>query len=136
MSDERLEVLNMVETGQISTEEALQLLDALNQTKASGETQAKQMYERAVELDPNFAVALARLGYISTHIVFLWGHRTPERVSIAEQLSKAKAAIDRMRETYNRRRLLMSSRLKELGFKIHVMPTGAFYVFADARAFC
>ena len=51
-------------------------------------------------------------------------------------LKQAKPDIDQMRETYNRRRRLMINRLKELGFTIPVMPTGAFYVFADARAFC
>jgi aspartate/methionine/tyrosine aminotransferase len=30
----------------------------------------------------------------------------------------------------------MTGRLKALGFEVHVVPTGAFYVFADARAFC
>jgi len=44
--------------------------------------------------------------------------------------------INRMRATYNERRLYMIRRLRELGFKIHVEPTGAFYVFADAREFC
>jgi len=30
----------------------------------------------------------------------------------------------------------MLKRLKEIGYKIHHEPTGAFYVFADAREFC
>jgi len=40
-----------------------------------------------------------------------------------------------MRETYNKRRQYMISRLRELGFTIKVEPEGAFYVFANARAF-
>jgi aspartate/methionine/tyrosine aminotransferase len=44
--------------------------------------------------------------------------------------------IERMRNIYDERRLYMIRRLKELGFKIHVEPTGAFYVFADAGHFC
>jgi len=44
--------------------------------------------------------------------------------------------IKKMRETYNERRIFMIKRLKEIGFDIHVEPTGAFYVFADARKFC
>ncbi len=44
--------------------------------------------------------------------------------------------IDRMKETYNKRRVFMIDRLREMGFTIHVEPTGAFYVFADARDFC
>jgi aspartate/methionine/tyrosine aminotransferase len=38
-----------------------------------------------------------------------------------------------MRDTYNERRKLMIRRLKELGFGITVEPTGAFYVFANAK---
>jgi aspartate/methionine/tyrosine aminotransferase len=41
-----------------------------------------------------------------------------------------------MRQTYNERRIYMIKRLREIGFGIHVEPTGAFYVFADARKFC
>ena len=35
--------------------------------------------------------------------------------------------------TYNQRRIFLIKRLKELGFQIPVEPTGAFYVFVDAR---
>lgn len=38
-----------------------------------------------------------------------------------------------MRETYNQRRIYMLGRLKEMGFGIRTEPTGAFYVFANAR---
>jgi aspartate/methionine/tyrosine aminotransferase len=44
--------------------------------------------------------------------------------------------IERMKKIYNERRLYMIRRLEELGFAVHVRPTGAFYVFADARRFC
>ncbi len=44
--------------------------------------------------------------------------------------------IEKMKRTYNERRVYMIKRLRELGFEIHVEPTGAFYVFADARHFC
>ncbi len=44
--------------------------------------------------------------------------------------------IERMKATYNERRVYMIRRLEELGFRIHVEPTGAFYVFADASHFC
>jgi aspartate/methionine/tyrosine aminotransferase len=40
-----------------------------------------------------------------------------------------------MKEIYNDRRKFMIRRLKELGFGITVEPTGAFYVFANARHF-
>jgi aspartate/methionine/tyrosine aminotransferase len=39
----------------------------------------------------------------------------------------------RMRETYDKRRRFMIRRLRELGFGITVEPTGAFYVFANAK---
>jgi aspartate/methionine/tyrosine aminotransferase len=39
----------------------------------------------------------------------------------------------RMRTTYNERRLFMIRRLREMGLGITVEPTGAFYVFANAR---
>ena len=41
--------------------------------------------------------------------------------------------VRRMKETYNKRRKFMISRLRELGFGITVEPTGAFYVFANAK---
>ena len=44
--------------------------------------------------------------------------------------------IERMKNIYNERRLYIIRRLKDLGFRIHVEPTGAFYVFADAGHFC
>lgn len=40
-----------------------------------------------------------------------------------------------MLDRYNRRRQFMVRRLKEIGFGITVEPTGAFYVFANARRF-
>lgn len=50
-------------------------------------------------------------------------------------LTKARADVDAMIKTYDERRRYMLSRLKEMGFVIHVEPTGAFYVFADGRKF-
>ena len=40
-----------------------------------------------------------------------------------------------MRAAYERRRSLMVEGLRELGFGIPLLPRGAFYAFADARAF-
>ncbi|MGD8366405.1 MAG: pyridoxal phosphate-dependent aminotransferase [Desulfobacterales bacterium] len=48
-------------------------------------------------------------------------------------LKEAGPDVAAMRETYNERRKLMIRRLKELGFGITVEPTGAFYVFANAK---
>jgi aspartate/methionine/tyrosine aminotransferase len=38
-----------------------------------------------------------------------------------------------MKNIYNERRRFMIDRLKQLGFGITVEPTGAFYVFANAK---
>jgi aspartate/methionine/tyrosine aminotransferase len=48
-------------------------------------------------------------------------------------LEEAEADVARMRNIYNERRKYMVKRLKELGFGITVEPTGAFYVFANAK---
>ncbi len=48
-------------------------------------------------------------------------------------LKEAGADVLRMKNTYNERRIYMITRLKELGFGISVEPTGAFYVFANAK---
>lgn len=47
--------------------------------------------------------------------------------------AKAKEDIARMKSIYNSRRKFMIKRLKDLGMGITVEPTGAFYVFANAR---
>ncbi|MBA4323072.1 MAG: aspartate aminotransferase [Odoribacter sp.] len=48
-------------------------------------------------------------------------------------LKEAGADVLRMKNVYNERRIYMITRLKELGFGISVEPTGAFYVFANAK---
>jgi len=48
-------------------------------------------------------------------------------------LEKAGEDVARMKSIYNERRQYMVKRLKELGLGITVEPTGAFYVFANAR---
>ena len=51
-------------------------------------------------------------------------------------LTKAQKDVAKMIRIYDERRKYMLTRLKDMGFVIHVEPTGAFYVFADARRFC
>lgn len=51
-------------------------------------------------------------------------------------LTKAQKDVAKMIKIYDERRKYMLARLKSMGFIIHVEPTGAFYVFADARRFC
>jgi aspartate/methionine/tyrosine aminotransferase len=48
-------------------------------------------------------------------------------------LEKAGEDVARMKRIYNERRKYMVKRLKEMGFGITVEPTGAFYVFANAK---
>jgi aspartate/methionine/tyrosine aminotransferase len=48
-------------------------------------------------------------------------------------LKHAENDVTCMQKIYNRRRLFTIRRLKELGFGITVEPTGAFYVFANAK---
>lgn len=43
--------------------------------------------------------------------------------------------VEKMRQTFDERRKFMIKRLREIGFGITVEPTGAFYVFANARCF-
>jgi len=50
-------------------------------------------------------------------------------------LKDAGEDVARMKETYNKRRKFMIKRLREIGFQITVEPTGAFYVFANAKHF-
>jgi len=52
-----------------------------------------------------------------------------------EALTNSSQHTARMRDTFNQRRLAMLPRLKEMGFKIEVDPTAAFYILADARRF-
>jgi aspartate/methionine/tyrosine aminotransferase len=50
-------------------------------------------------------------------------------------LKQATEDIDRMRETYDRRRRFLIPRLRDLGFGITIEPTGAFYILANAKRF-
>lgn len=51
----------------------------------------------------------------------------------AAALSNAQNETQFMRDTYNSRRVYMLDRLKKMGFAIAANPTGAFYVFVNAR---
>lgn len=50
-------------------------------------------------------------------------------------LKEAGEDVQRMKETYDRRRRFLIPRLKDMGFGITVEPTGAFYVLANAKRF-
>ena len=65
---------------------------------------------------------------------FICAGSLAQRAGIAA-LQESGAEVEEMKQIYNRRRKFMIKRLKELGFSITVEPTGAFYVFANARSF-
>lgn len=63
---------------------------------------------------------------------FISANSVVQKAGIAA-LEESEADVARMRSLYNERRQYMVRRLKELGLGITVEPTGAFYVFANAR---
>jgi aspartate/methionine/tyrosine aminotransferase len=63
---------------------------------------------------------------------FISANSMVQRAGIAA-LKQAGADVARMKAVYNDRRKFMLARLKAMGFGITVEPTGAFYVFANAR---
>lgn len=64
--------------------------------------------------------------------LYICASSVAQRAGIAA-LRKADTAVEHMKNIYNERRKYMIGRLRELGFRITVEPTGAFYVFVDAR---
>ncbi len=64
--------------------------------------------------------------------LFICAGSTAQRAGISA-LRDAGGDILRMRKIYNERRIFITRRLKELGFNIRVEPTGAFYVFVNAK---
>jgi aspartate/methionine/tyrosine aminotransferase len=63
---------------------------------------------------------------------FICANSLAQQAGIAA-LREAAEDVARMKSIYNQRRHFMIKRLKALGFGITVEPTGAFYVFANAR---
>jgi aspartate/methionine/tyrosine aminotransferase len=93
-----------------------------------------------------FAMTGLRLGYVIAprpfirpmqklhQNFFISANAMIQQAGIAA-LKNAADDVVRMQEIYNERRKFMIRRLKELGFGITVEPTGAFYVFANAKQF-
>ncbi len=91
-----------------------------------------------------FAMTGLRLGYVIApqpfvrpmqklqQNFFISANSMVQRAGIAA-LREARDNVRQMKDTYNKRRKFMIARLKELGFGITVEPTGAFYVFANAK---
>jgi len=66
--------------------------------------------------------------------LFISANRFVQRAGIAA-LAHGESAVAAMRDAYARRRDRMVAGLRGLGFGVPHVPEGAFYVFADARAF-
>ena len=91
-----------------------------------------------------FAMTGLRLGYLIApkkyvrplqkihQNFFISANAISQKAGIAA-LTQARNDVQQMKKTYNRRRFFMIRRLREMGFGITVEPTGAFYVFANAK---
>jgi aspartate/methionine/tyrosine aminotransferase len=91
-----------------------------------------------------FAMTGLRLGYVIAPKAFIRPMQKMQQnffISANAMIQKAGIAalknarddVARMKEIYDERRRFIIPRLKEIGFGITVEPTGAFYVFANAR---
>jgi aspartate/methionine/tyrosine aminotransferase len=91
-----------------------------------------------------FAMTGLRLGYlivppalirpltILTQNLMISTNAAVQRAGLAA-LAGAWPEVERMRQTYDRRRRLLLAGLKRLNLPVRVEPTGAFYILADAR---
>lgn len=91
-----------------------------------------------------YAMTGLRLGYVIAPMeyirtmqkiqqnLFICAGSTAQRAGIAA-LRNAGNDISRMRKIYDERRKYLLKRLPELGFDIKVAPTGAFYIFVNAK---
>jgi (5-formylfuran-3-yl)methyl phosphate transaminase len=91
-----------------------------------------------------FAMTGLRLGYLIAPLHFVRALQVLQQnfficansvtqLAGAAALTDAKRETDEMRKTYNTRRKYVIRRLKAMGFDIKVEPTGAFYVFVNAK---
>jgi aspartate/methionine/tyrosine aminotransferase len=112
-------------------------------------TSALELSEQAYVLDgfsKRYAMTGFRLGYaivpaaalrplqVMQQNLFISTNEFVQRAGIAA-LREGGPHVAAMREAYARRRDLLVDGLRRLGFRVPVVPEGAFYVFADARAF-
>ncbi len=93
-----------------------------------------------------YAMTGWRLGYLifpmefssvmeRLHQNFMISANSFVQIAAITALRECRDEIERMKRTYDERRVYMIARLREIGFAIHHEPTGAFYVFADGRRF-
>jgi aspartate/methionine/tyrosine aminotransferase len=91
-----------------------------------------------------YAMTGLRLGYLIAPLPFMRAIQKMEQNFFISANSAVQAAgiaaltsacddVARMKALYDQRRRYMIRRLRELGFGITVEPTGAFYVFANAK---
>lgn len=64
--------------------------------------------------------------------LFICASSTAQRAGI-EALRTAHDEVEKMRQTYDKRRAYLIERLEGMGFSIKVEPTGAFYVFVNVK---
>jgi aspartate/methionine/tyrosine aminotransferase len=148
-------------TGAIQSAETLRALAALGRPLISDEiydglvydearvTSALDLSEEAYVLDgcsKRYAMTGFRLGWAIVppvavrplHVLqqnlFISANRFVQHAAMAA-LKEGEPTVAAMREAYARRRDMLVEGLRELGFGIPVVPQGAIYVFADARAF-
>ena len=148
-------------TGAVQDAETLQALAALGIPIVSDEiydglvydgarvTSALEVSEQAFVLDgfsKRYAMTGFRLGYavvpqpalrplqVMQQNLFISANRFVQHAGLAA-LREGAETVEAMCRAYEQRRMLLVKGLRKLGFRVPVLPQGAFYVFADARAF-
>ncbi len=148
-------------TGAVQNEETLRGLAALGLPLVSDEiydglvydgartTSAMQVTEDAFVFDgfsKRYAMTGFRLGYaivprravrrmqVLQQNLFISANRFVQHAGLAA-LKEGAATVEAMRAAYAKRRLRLVEGLRGLDFRVPALPQGAFYVFADARAF-
>ena len=58
------------------------------------------------------------------------------QVAAIAALEQCDAEVEAMRAEYNRRRIMLLGRCREIGLGVTIDPTGAFYVFCNVKKFC
>ena len=148
-------------TGAVQSAEDLAALAELGLPLLSDEIYDGLVYDgaratSALEVTPNafvfdgfskrYAMTGFRLGYaiappeavrglqVLQQNLFISANDFVQQAGIAA-LAEGEATVRGMRAAYERRRGLLVEGLRKLGFGVPVLPRGAFYVLADARAF-
>ena len=112
-------------------------------------TSALEVSDRSFVLDgfsKRYAMTGFRLGYAIApreavrplqtlqQNLFISANRFVQRAGVAA-LAHGAATVEAMRRACDRRRIRLVEGLRKLGFGVPMLPQGAFYVLADARAF-